>query len=86
MTTTLELPDDVMLRVKQRAEREHKQINEVLLAWIKFGFHAEPQKQEVLPPLGKLKGGYMPTVEEIIAAKEEGRDRFDTFSPPYETR
>ena len=74
MTAILELPEDITRSLKARAEREHKETNDVLLEWIKIGFGEKGSDNSDLPPLLKARGGYVPTFEEMREMIEEGRE------------
>ncbi len=72
MKTTLELPDDLMRRVKIRAAENNQKLKDTFVEIIQRGL--VPSK----PPGGrrplKLRGGFLPTTEDIEAAIAGGRD------------
>ena len=75
MQTTLELPDETMLRLQSRAAYEHKDVKDLMAELIQKGLGPRGIDISKLPEPGVLRGGYIPTSEEIDKAIEEGRDR-----------
>jgi hypothetical protein len=71
MKTTLDLPDDLMKRVKIRAVLEHKKLKDAIAEFIELGM-ARPRRTKTPKPL-KLRGGPI-TTEEIEAAINWGRE------------
>ena len=75
MKTTLELPDDLMMRVKLRAVQEGKKLKDAVAEWLERGMNAPRQKQHVrLPKIAKLKNHLPLTTDEIEAAINWGRE------------
>lgn len=77
MKTTLELPDELMRRVKIRAAEKSQKLKDTFAELLENGFVATspiPKKPLEMPPPLKLKGGFRPTTEEIEAAIAWGRD------------
>jgi hypothetical protein len=72
MKTTLDLPDDLVKRVKIRAIHEHKKLKEAIAELIERGMN-EPIPAKIPKPL-KLRRGFVPTVKDIEAAIAEGRE------------
>ena len=72
MKTTLEIPDDLMRRIKIRAIHEHKKLKEEVAELLERGME-QSQRGEFFPKPIKLRGGIRPTFEEIRSAIEEGR-------------
>jgi hypothetical protein len=73
MRTTLDLPDDLMRRVKIRAVQEHKKMKDAVAEWLERGMATGQAKREKLPKPLRLRGGFIPTTEDIEAAIREGR-------------
>lgn len=73
MKTTVELPDDLMRRVKLRALREHKKLKQSVAELLERGL-AEPSQHGGLPKPLRLRGGVLPSVKDIEAAIARGRD------------
>ena len=73
MKTTLDLPDDLMYRVKVRAVQEHKKMKDAVAEWLERGMDTGRAKKGKLPKPLKLRGGFVPTTEDIEAAIREGR-------------
>jgi plasmid stability protein len=73
MKTTLDLPDDLMRRVKIRAVHEHKKLKDAIAEFIRKGMAAEKGQAAKTPKPVKLRGGPI-TTEEIEAAIAWGRD------------
>lgn len=71
MKITLDLPDDLIKRVKIRAIHEHKKLKDAIAELIERGLNQ--QKQAKIPKPLKLRGGPT-TTEEIEAAINWGRD------------
>jgi plasmid stability protein len=72
MKTTLDLPDDLIKRVKIRAVHEHKKLKDAVAELIERGMR-ETRQAKVSKPI-KLRGGFIPTTEDIEAAIAEGRE------------
>ncbi len=72
MKTTIELPDDLMRRVKLRALREHKKLKQSVAELLERGL-AEPRSRGRPKPL-RLHGGTLPSFKDIDAAIARGRD------------
>jgi hypothetical protein len=76
MKMTVELPDQLFRTMKIRAVHEHKKLKDVATELIERGLRSEPRKHVELPKPLKLRGGFVPTTEDIEAAIAEDRDRF----------
>jgi microsomal dipeptidase-like Zn-dependent dipeptidase len=72
MKTTLDLPDDLVKRVKIRAIHEHKKLKEAIAELIERGMN-ESSLAKIPKPL-KLRRGFVPTAKDIEAAIAEGRE------------
>jgi len=72
MKTTLELPDDLMRRVKIRAAENNQKLKDTFIEIIQRGL-VPSKRLGGRRPL-KLRGGFLPTTEDIEAAISEGRD------------
>ena len=68
MTTTLELPDELMREVKIRAVHEHKKLKDTVAELIRKGIAADKSRTAKLPKPVKLRRGFIPTTEDIEAA------------------
>ena len=62
MKTTLDLPDDLMRRVKIRAVQEHKKMKDAVAEWLERGMATRQATKEKLPkPLrASLAASYPP--------------------------
>ena len=74
MKTTLDLPDELMRKVKIRAVHEHKKLKDTIAELLQKGIAAGKPRRPRLPKPVKLRGGFKPTTEEIEAAIAWGRD------------
>ena len=72
MKTTLDLPDDLVKRVKILAVHEHKKLKDTIAELIERGM--QQRKQTKIPKPIKLRGGFTPTTNDIEAAIAEGRE------------
>jgi plasmid stability protein len=72
--TTLDLPDDLMRAVKIRAVHEHKKLKDTIAELIRKGMAAGKTQSAKIPKPVKLRGGFVPTTEDIEAAIAWGRD------------
>jgi hypothetical protein len=72
MKTTLDLPDDLIKRVKIRAIHEQKKLKDAIAELIERGMK-QPTPSKLPKPL-KLRGGFVPTTQDIEAAIAEGRE------------
>jgi hypothetical protein len=71
MKTTLDLPDDLVKRVKIRAIHEHKKLKDAIAELIERGMQqSAPAK---IPKPLKLRRGFVPKARDIEAAIAEGR-------------
>jgi hypothetical protein len=73
MKTTLDLPDDLVKRVKIRAIHEHKKLKDTIAELIEQGMEQQPPTAKIPKPL-KLRRGFVPTVRDIEAAIAAGRE------------
>jgi plasmid stability protein len=74
MKTTLDLPDELMREVKIRAVNEHKKLKDTIAELLKKGIAAGKVRRQKIPKPVKLRGGFIPTTEDLEAAIAEGRD------------
>jgi len=74
MKTTLDLPDELMRKVKIRAVHENKKLKDTIAELIRKGMAADQSGPVKTPKAIKLRGGYIPTIEDIEAAIAEGRE------------
>jgi retron-type reverse transcriptase len=74
MKTTLDLPDQLMREVKIRAVHEHKKLKDIIAELIRKGIAASKTRRQKIPKPVKLRGGFVPTVEDIEAAIDWGRE------------
>jgi plasmid stability protein len=74
MKTTLDLPDDLMHEVKIRAVHEHKKLKDAIAEFLRKGLAAGKTQPPKIPKPVKLRGGFIPTTEDIEAAIAEGRE------------
>lgn len=81
MKTTLDLPDDLMMRVKLRAVREHKKLKDAIAEYLERGMKAATNgnsrakgKRIEFPKVAQLQGRGPLTAEEIQAAINWGRE------------
>ncbi len=73
MKTTLDLPDELMRKVKIRAVHEHKKLKDTIAELIEKGIAASSARRPKIPKPVKLRGGPL-TIDEIEAAINWGRD------------
>lgn len=73
MKTTLDLPDELMRKVKIRAVHEQKKLKDAIAEFIRIGMAASQSRSAKRPKPVKLRGGPI-TTEEIEAAIAWGRD------------
>lgn len=75
MKTTLDLPDDLMQRVKLRAVHAHRKLKDEVADLLERGMRA-PAKKPVpfVPKPLRLRGGFKPDIDDIEAAIAFGRD------------
>jgi len=73
MKTTLDLPDDLMRKVKIRAVHEHKKLKDTIAELIRKGMAVSSARRPKIPKPVKLRGGPL-TIDEIEAAINWGRD------------
>ena len=71
--TTLDLPDELMRKVKIRAVLEHKKLKDAITEFIRKGMAAGKSRPAKTPKPVKLRGGPI-TTEEIEAAIAWDRD------------
>lgn len=76
MKTTLELPDDLMRRVKMRAVQRQQKLKDAVAQLLEAGIAAEPRA--LTPPRApkpvRLKGRPPLTIDDIEAAIASGRE------------
>jgi hypothetical protein len=74
--TTIELPDTLLQRVKILAVHEHKRFKDLVAEILEIGLEQrnKPPKAHKLPKPLKLRGGHMPSMEEVLAIMAEGRE------------
>lgn len=72
--TTIELPEDLMQEIKLRAVRERKKLKDKVADMLRFSIEHEPPPRPLIPKPLRLRGGFKPTVEDIEAAINYGRD------------
>ena len=73
MKTTLDLPEELMRKVKIRAVNEHKKLKDTIAELIEKGIAASSARRPKIPKPVKLRGGPL-TIDEIEAAINWGRD------------
>lgn len=76
MKTTVELPDELMQRVKICAVHEHKKLKDAIADLLERGMASKSThgpKAFVPKPL-RLRGGFKPDIDDIEAAIAYGRD------------
>lgn len=71
--TTLDLPDELMRKVKIRAVHEQKKLKDTIAELLRKGMAAEKMDRKKIPKPVKLRGGPL-TIDEIEAAINWGRD------------
>ena len=76
MKTTLELPDDLMHRVKLRAVQAHRKLKDEVADLLERGMRGGPKKTALpfVPKPTQLRGGFKPDIDDIEAAIACGRD------------
>jgi len=76
MKTTLELPDDLMRRVKVRAAQRNQKLKDVVAQLLEAGIAAVPEAEpKAGPPKPvRLKGRKPLTIDDIETAIAAGRD------------
>ena len=75
MKATIELPDDLLQRVKIVAIQEQRRFKDMIAEVLEIGLSHRPsskQKYKLPKPL-KLRSGFIPTTEDIERAISEGR-------------
>lgn len=74
--TTIELPEDLVQQVKLIALRERKKLKDTFAEIIERGIASERHQPRTpfIPKPSKLRGGHMPTIDEIEAIINSGRD------------
>ena len=73
MKTTLDLPDELMRKVKIRAVNEHKKLKDTIAELLQKGMAAGKARPQTIPKPVKLRGGPVTTAE-IEAAIHWGRE------------
>lgn len=76
MKTTLELPDDLVQRIKLRAVHRRQKLKETIAQLLELGMAADPDTvRSPRPPKPvRLKGGHHLTISDIESAIGGGRD------------
>ena len=74
MRTTVNLPRALVLRIKQRAARTRRKLNDEIAALLTAGLQSQPEKVSRRRPKPIRLRGPLPTIEEIEAAINTGRD------------
>jgi hypothetical protein len=76
MKTTLELPDELMQRVKIRAIHERKKLKDEIADLLERGMASKKASggKVFVPKPTQLRGGFQPTIDDIEAAIADGRD------------
>jgi hypothetical protein len=76
MKTTLELPDELMRRVKLRAVHRNQKLKDAVAQLLEVGIAAMPSaRPSARPPRPvRLKKHHPPTIDDIKAAMAAGRD------------
>jgi hypothetical protein len=72
--TTLDLPDELMREVKIRAVHEQKKLREMIVELLQKCIAATETPRRKIPKPIKLRGGFIPSTEDIEAAINWGRD------------
>lgn len=73
MKTTLDLPDALIREVKIHAIHQRKKLKDAIADLIVRGLAVERAPKMKLPKPVKLRGGFVPTIDDIEAAIAEGR-------------
>ncbi len=75
MKTTLELPDDLMQRVKLRAVHRNQKLKDAIAQLLELGMAASPHAEKLprAPKPVRAKGGPL-NIEDIEAAIAAGRE------------
>ncbi|MGA9335889.1 MAG: hypothetical protein WBV39_16530 [Rudaea sp.] len=76
MKTTLDLPDDLMRRVKIRAVHENKKLKDEMADLLEraLAVNDAAHTKAFVPKPTRLRGGFQPTTDDIEAAIANGRD------------
>jgi hypothetical protein len=76
MKTTLELPDELMRRVKLRAVHRSQKLKDAITQLLEIGLAttADAEKVPRAPKPLRLKGGHSLTMDDIEAAIRSGRE------------
>lgn len=76
MKTTLDLPDDLLRRVKIRAVHAHKKLKDEVADLLERGMRNASARQPApfVPRPTQLRGGFKPDIDDIEAAIAFGRD------------
>ncbi len=74
MKTTLDLPDDLMHRIKIRAVHEHKKLKDAMAELLERGMKTAPVVVPFVPKPLRLRGGFKPDIDDIEAAIANGRE------------
>ena len=72
--TTLDLPDELMREVKIRAVHQQKKPRVMIVDLLQKGIAATGAQRRKIPKPAKLRGGFIPSTEDIEAAITRGRD------------
>ena len=72
--TTLDLPDELMREVKIRAVHGQKKLRVMIVELLQKGIAATETRRRKIPKPIKLRGGFIPSTEDIEGAINWGRD------------
>jgi hypothetical protein len=75
MKITLDLPDGLMREAKIRAAHEGKKLKDIIAELVRKGMAASEQTHgRSIPKPVRLRGGFVPTTDDIEAAIAWGRE------------
>ena len=74
MKTTLDLPDDLMHRIRLRAVHGRKKLKDEIADLLERGMKNAPAGAPFVPKPLRLRGGFKPDIDDIEAAIACGRD------------
>lgn len=73
MKTTLDIPDSLLTQIKLQAVREGKKLKQLVAELLERGMKTGSEASLKRPVPFKLRGGFLPTTEDIESAIAEGR-------------